>query len=124
MKSLSFQTIILTACLCTTTAFNSPSTVNERRVPTCRILTRLHPVYRQRIFSSESSSSVLESSAASSGSSESSSPSPKTFREAEVLGLRLMQDGRHEDALRGECAYVNPYAVKGETKAVYDPKGF
>lgn len=27
-------------------------------------------------------------------------PSPTTFREAEVLGLRLMQEGRHEDALK------------------------
>jgi len=27
-------------------------------------------------------------------------PPPTTFREAEVLGLRLMQDGRHDDALR------------------------
>ncbi|KAL7531875.1 hypothetical protein ACHAXR_004285, partial [Thalassiosira sp. AJA248-18] len=25
---------------------------------------------------------------------------PKTFREGEVLGLRLMQDGRHEEALK------------------------
>ncbi len=104
MKSLPFQIVIITACVCTTTAFNSPARRVERSVPSCKILTRLHPVYRQQTISTVSTSSVLESSAASSGSSESSPPSPKTFREAEVLGLRLMQDGRHEDALRGEFA--------------------
>jgi hypothetical protein len=26
-------------------------------------------------------------------------PEPTTFREAEVIGLRFMQEGRHEDAL-------------------------
>ena len=28
-------------------------------------------------------------------------PRPLNFREAEVLGLRFMQEGRHEDALKG-----------------------
>lgn len=27
---------------------------------------------------------------------------PTNFREAEVLGLRYMQDGRYEEALKGE----------------------
>jgi hypothetical protein len=31
-----------------------------------------------------------------------SGPSPETFREAEVLGLRLMQEGQHEEALKGK----------------------
>lgn len=31
-----------------------------------------------------------------------SGPSPQTFREAEVLGLRLMQEGQHEEALKGK----------------------
>ena len=29
-------------------------------------------------------------------------PNPKTFREGEVLGLRLMQSGKHDEALKGE----------------------
>jgi hypothetical protein len=29
-------------------------------------------------------------------------PQPLNFREAEVLGLRLMQEGRHEEALKGK----------------------
>ena len=29
-------------------------------------------------------------------------PNPKTFREGEVLGLRLMQGGKHDEALEGE----------------------
>ncbi len=29
-------------------------------------------------------------------------PTPQTFREAEVLGLRLMQEGQYEEALKGE----------------------
>jgi len=29
------------------------------------------------------------------------SPQPINFREAEVLGLRLMQEGQHEEALKG-----------------------
>lgn len=33
-------------------------------------------------------------------------PSPKTFREGEVLGLRLMQSGKHEEALKGEFIAV------------------
>lgn len=30
---------------------------------------------------------------------------PTTFREAEVLGLKLMQEGNYEDALKGEGAF-------------------
>jgi hypothetical protein len=30
------------------------------------------------------------------------SPNPQTFREAEVLGLKLMQSGNYKDALKGE----------------------
>ena len=33
---------------------------------------------------------------------EKSPASPKTFREAEVLGLKYMQDGQYEEALDGE----------------------
>lgn len=33
-------------------------------------------------------------------------PNPKTFREGEVLGLRLMQSGKHDEALRGEFTCV------------------
>ena len=33
------------------------------------------------------------------------STKPTTFREAEVLGLRFMQDGRYEEALKGEFVY-------------------
>ena len=32
---------------------------------------------------------------------EGNAPAPTSFREAEVLGLRLMQDGNFEDALEG-----------------------
>ena len=34
-------------------------------------------------------------------------PQPRTFREGEVLGLRLMQDGRHDEALKGELLASN-----------------
>ncbi|KAL7520836.1 hypothetical protein ACHAWX_005540 [Stephanocyclus meneghinianus] len=49
-------------------------------------------------------SSLSLSSSASSGppehASSSQQPQPTTFREAEVLGLRYMQDGRYEEALK------------------------
>jgi hypothetical protein len=32
-------------------------------------------------------------------------PDPTTFREAEILGLRFMQEGNFEDALVGMCLY-------------------
>jgi hypothetical protein len=35
------------------------------------------------------------------GTSRKESVTPKTFREAEVLGLRLMQEGQIEEALKG-----------------------
>jgi hypothetical protein len=35
------------------------------------------------------------------GPSRKESVTPKTFREAEVLGLRLMQEGQIEEALKG-----------------------
>jgi len=34
-----------------------------------------------------------------------SGPSPETFREAEVLGLRLMQEGQHDQALKGKTLF-------------------
>jgi hypothetical protein len=34
---------------------------------------------------------------------EESTPPPNSFREAEILGLRLMQEGKFEDALVGTC---------------------
>jgi hypothetical protein len=36
-----------------------------------------------------------------------SSPTPtlETFREAEIVGLRFMQEGKHEQALEGEYFY-------------------
>lgn len=35
-------------------------------------------------------------------------PDPTNFREAEVLGLRLMQEGRFEEALVGMCENLYP----------------
>lgn len=56
------------------------------------------------VSASSSSSKSEQSKEPSSSSSQSHSiPPPSTFREAEVAGLRLMQDGRHEEALKGEC---------------------
>ena len=42
-------------------------------------------------------------------SSSSSAPEPTTFREAEVLGLKLMQQGDYDSALKGMClvSFVN-----------------
>ena len=37
---------------------------------------------------------------------EMSIPVPQTFREAEILGLRLMQEGNHEQALEGMVLYA------------------
>ena len=31
--------------------------------------------------------------------------SPSTFREAEVLGLKLMQEQKYDEALKGECVH-------------------
>jgi len=56
---------------------------------------------RRRIQSALSTASV-----SSDGGGEQSSAvprKPQTFREGEIMGLRLMQDGRHEDALNGMC---------------------
>jgi hypothetical protein len=36
----------------------------------------------------------------------SETPSPTTFREAEVLGLRLMQEGNYQEALDGTLRYI------------------
>jgi hypothetical protein len=36
---------------------------------------------------------------------------PLNFREAEVLGLRLMQEGQHEEALKGKEAWSELYVV-------------
>ena len=55
-----------------------------------------------RLQSSASSSSASSSKSEQSKSSSQSQQPPQTFREAEVAGLRLMQDGRHEEALKGE----------------------
>ena len=33
-------------------------------------------------------------------------PPPQTFREAEILGLRLMQEGAHEQALEGWFVFL------------------
>jgi hypothetical protein len=37
---------------------------------------------------------------------EDDAPNPESFREAEVLGLRLMQEGNFEEALVGTSAYL------------------
>jgi len=37
------------------------------------------------------------------GGEEAAQPTPTTFREAEILGLRLMQEGNYEGALEGAC---------------------
>jgi len=34
---------------------------------------------------------------------------PKTFREAEVLGLKFMQDGQYEQALDGELKLLQKW---------------
>jgi hypothetical protein len=37
---------------------------------------------------------------------EDNAPNPQSFREAEVLGLRLMQEGNFEEALVGTSVYL------------------
>ena len=57
-----------------------------------------------RLVISLSSSSTSSSSGASQDAASSSNSNlvPKTFREGEIIGLRYMQDGMHEEALKGK----------------------
>ena len=66
---------------------------------------------------------VVALSSSSSSSSESLSTSdnniiPETFREGEIIGLRYMQDGRHEEALKGERWYRYIHRHIGECSRV------
>eukprot|EP00985_Skeletonema_marinoi_P004479 scaffold1955_cov122-Skeletonema_marinoi.AAC.7 len=93
----SFPTILLIiAC---TNAFTSTSTQRRRILPQQQqqqpICNNNGPIVtRLQSSSASSSSSKPEQSKAQ------ALPPPSTFREAEVAGLRLMQDGRHEEALK------------------------
>mmetsp|Transcript_35702 Transcript_35702/g.73002 ORF Transcript_35702/g.73002 Transcript_35702/m.73002 type:complete len:215 (+) Transcript_35702:101-745(+) len=92
----SFPTILL--IIAYTNAFTSTSTQRRRILPQQQqqpICNNNGPIVtRLQSSSASSSSSKPEQSKAQ------ALPPPSTFREAEVAGLRLMQDGRHEEALK------------------------
>ena len=90
IRSLPLFTIILFAIISCTKSFTT--------IPSIQISSQLHNLQRRRISSALSTASV-----SSDGGEQSSAVprKPQTFREGEIMGLRLMQDGRHEDALNG-----------------------
>jgi len=98
----SFATILLIiAC---TNAFTSTSTQRRRilpQQPIGSICNNNGPIISRLQSSASSSSSKPEQSKSQ------ALPPPTTFREAEVAGLRLMQDGRHEEALKGKFGSYN-----------------
>jgi len=105
IRSLPLFTIILFAIISCTKSFTSISS-------SIQISSQLHNLQRRRISSALSTASV-----SSDGGGEQQSSAvprkPQTFREGEIMGLRLMQDGKHEDALNGMyiiilcvCLYV------------------
>lgn len=86
MRSLSAIPIMCLAAIATTNAFTAPQ--QQHRIPTA--------------LSSSSASS------AASGAQDGPAPmKPKTFREGEVMGLRLMQDGKPEEAIKGRARPPN-----------------
>eukprot|EP00984_Skeletonema_dohrnii_P038908 scaffold42694_cov205-Skeletonema_dohrnii-CCMP3373.AAC.1 len=92
----SFATILLIiAC---TNAFTNTSTQRRRILPQQQPISSIcninGPIITRLQSSASSSSSKPEQSKSQ------ALPPPSTFREAEVAGLRLMQDGRHEEALK------------------------
>ena len=91
IRSLPLFTIILFAIISCTKSFTT--------IPSIQISSQQHNLQRRRIQSALSTASV-----SSDGGGEQSSAvprKPQTFREGEIMGLRLMQDGKHEDALNG-----------------------
>ncbi len=56
-------------------------------------------------LSSISKSQKITILSSTSGDEDSSMPILETFREAEIVGLRFMQEGKHEQALEGEYFY-------------------
>mmetsp|Transcript_19651 Transcript_19651/g.32250 ORF Transcript_19651/g.32250 Transcript_19651/m.32250 type:complete len:213 (+) Transcript_19651:92-730(+) len=92
MKSLATILLIIATC---TNAFTG--TTSRRRILKQQQQPISGPIIT-RLQSSPSASSSSSKSEQSKPNAQTSSPS--TFREAEVAGLRLMQDGRHEEALK------------------------
>jgi len=100
--SLSLFSIILFTIISCTKSFTT--------IPSIQISSQQHNnnLQRRRIQSALSTASV-----SSDGGGEQQSSAvprkPQTFREGEIMGLRLMQVGRHEDALNGMyiiCMFV------------------
>eukprot|EP00579_Thalassiosira_antarctica_P001331 CAMPEP_0201868392 /NCGR_PEP_ID=MMETSP0902-20130614/2296_1 /ASSEMBLY_ACC=CAM_ASM_000551 /TAXON_ID=420261 /ORGANISM="Thalassiosira antarctica, Strain CCMP982" /LENGTH=211 /DNA_ID=CAMNT_0048393731 /DNA_START=14 /DNA_END=649 /DNA_ORIENTATION=+ len=91
MNSLSIPTIFIVTILVIISCTNAFTT------PTPKLLQPTSHHHERRI-----SIALASSASSASGAQESSSSpiTPKTFREGEVLGLRLMQDGSHEEALK------------------------
>lgn len=95
IRSLSLFTIILLTIISCTKSFTS--------IPSIQISSQQHNLQRRRIQSALSTASVSSDGGGEQQSSAAVPRKPQTFREGEIMGLRLMQDGRHEDALNGMC---------------------
>jgi hypothetical protein len=72
----------------------------------CNRQSVLHTHQSKSVITSSKIKSALDSSATSesaepNNSQQQKQTQPTNFREAEVLGLRFMQDGRYEEALKG-----------------------
>lgn len=70
-----------------------------------------HSVFGKRMVSSSSSSLLM---------TEKDMTKPTTFREAEVLGLRLMQQGNYEEALKGKMNSHPDHQDNKLTHSLYD----
>ena len=105
LLSVTTTLVIITISWCCTDAFTFTSTSSSTQQP----ISQQNKNNRRRI--SSYSTSIFTASASSGGEDtqqrqQESTRTPKTFREGEIMGLRLMQDGRPEDALKGTYVYL------------------
>jgi hypothetical protein len=97
MMQRQHQLLLLSiTCIASSNAFQTPLNLSTRNNISHLPIKLSHPTQLQ----SASAESAENNNAAPTGTA---GTSPTTFREAEVLGLRYMQDGRYEEALKGEC---------------------
>ena len=104
LLSVTTTLVIITISWCCTDAFTFTSTSSTQQP-----ISQQNKNNRRRI--SSYSTSIFTASASSGGEDsqqrqQESTRTPKTFREGEIMGLRLMQDGRPEDALKGTYVYL------------------
>jgi hypothetical protein len=89
--------VTLMAAVMTTSSFSSAFTT----APFVRVSSRVCSPSTFTSSSSSSSSRLAEATAAGAAMAKDEAPEPRTFREAEILGLKRMQQGNYGEALKG-----------------------